>query len=114
MKKISKKSVKKVIKKAVKKTVKKVAKKIEKEKKEKVIGVVTHWYDGISVAVIKLSGALKVGDKIKVKRGEEEFEEKIESMQLDHKAIKSGKKGKEIAIKLSGKTKEGAEIFIVK
>jgi len=89
-------------------------KKVVKEKKEKAIGEVTHWYDGISVAVVKLAGALKVGDKIKIKRGEEEFEEVIESMQLDHEAIKSGKKGQEIAIKLSGKTKEGAEIFLEK
>ena len=94
----------------MKKAIKKVVKKVVKVKK-KAIGEVTHWYDGISVAVIKLAGALKVGEKIKVKRGEEEFEEVIESMQLDHEAIKSGKKGQEIAVKLVGKTKEGAEIF---
>lgn len=98
---------------AIKKAVKKVAK-VVKVKKEKAIGVVTHWYDHINVAVLKLSGTLSVGDKIKVKRGEEEFEEVIKSMQFDHKAIETSKKGKDIAIQLTKKTKEGAEIFIVK
>jgi len=101
------------MKKETKKSVKKLAKKETKVKKEKAIGEVTHWYDGINVAVVKLSSVLKVGDKVKIKRGENEFEEVVESMQLDHEAIKSGKKGREIAIKLLGKTKEGAEIFKV-
>ena len=83
-------------------------------KKEKPIGVISHWYGNINVAVIKLAGALAVGDKIKVKKGDVEFEEVIESMQLNHEAIKSGKKGQDIAIKLAGFTKVGAEIYKIK
>lgn len=78
--------------------------------KEKEIGKVTHWYDKICVAVVKLSDDLKVGDHIKVRRGEDEFEETISSMQLDHKDVPSGTKGDEIAIKLSRPAKEGAII----
>jgi len=78
----------------------------------KEIGKVSHWFDKINVAVIKLTGALKVGDTIKVTRGENEFEETVSSMQIDHTAVQSGKKGDEVAIKLSGKTKEGAKISI--
>ncbi|HRY31256.1 MAG TPA: hypothetical protein P5328_02605 [Candidatus Paceibacterota bacterium] len=71
------------------------------------IGEITHWYDQIGVAVIKLLKPLSVGDKIKVKHGEVEFEEVVGSMQLDHEDIKSAKKGQEIAIKLSQKAKAG-------
>ena len=78
--------------------------------KEKEIGKVTHWYDKIGVAVVKLSAVLKVGDKIKLKRGEEEFEDSVSSMQLDHVPVQSGKKGQEVAIKLSQPTKEGAVV----
>lgn len=77
----------------------------------KKLGKVIHWYDKISVAVIKLSAPLKKGDSIKVKRGEEEFEDTITSMQIDYKDVNSGKKGNEVAIKLSQKTKEGAIIY---
>jgi U32 family peptidase len=80
------------------------------EKKEKEIGKVVHWYDKIGVAVIKLDGGLKIGDKVKVSRGETEFEEDISSMQLDHKPIEAGKKGQEIAIKFSQPAKDGARI----
>ena len=78
---------------------------------QKEIGKVNHWYDKAQVAVINLSGSIKVGDKIKVKKGDSEFEETVSSMQVDHQAVSSGKKGDEVAIQLSQKTKEGAVIY---
>ncbi len=79
--------------------------------KNDLIGEITHWYDKINVAVVKLVKTLQVGDKIKIKHGDKEFEETIDSMELDHKPVQSGKKGQEIAIKLSQKANEGAEIL---
>ena len=76
------------------------------------IGKVIHWYDKIGVAVVKLGKSLKVGDSIKVKHGDSEFGEEITSMQLNHEPIKSGKKGDEVAIKLSQKASVGSEIYI--
>jgi len=81
---------------------------------EKEIGVITHWFDKINVAVIKLKSSVKNGDTIKIKKGDTEFEETIDSMQIDHKNVSSAKKGEEVAIKLSEKTKEGAIIYSVK
>lgn len=79
---------------------------------EKEIGKITHWYDKIGVAVVKLSGSLKVGDQIKIRRGDEEFDCTVESMQIDHEDVKSAKKGNEAAIKLPQKAKEGAAIYL--
>lgn len=76
----------------------------------KELGKVVHWYDKIGVAVIKLAGSLKVGDKIKVKHGETEFEETVSSMQLDHKPVEGGKKGQEIAVKFSQQAKDGSVV----
>ena len=81
--------------------------------KEKQIGKVSHWYDKINVAVVKLTGALKKGDGVKFKHGEEEFEENIESLQIDHTEVKAGKKGDELAVKLSHKAKEGSIVYKV-
>ncbi len=75
-----------------------------------VIGKVTHWYDKLGVAVIKLEGPLNVGDTVKVSRGDDEFEETISSMQIDHAEVSGGKKGDEIAVKLSQKAKEGSTL----
>lgn len=77
---------------------------------EKTIGTVTHWYDKISVAVVKLTAGLKVGDRIKVRHGETETEDTVGSMQIDHADVQSGKKGDEVAIKLAHKAKAGSVI----
>ena len=82
--------------------------------KESPIGKVVHWYDKLSVAVIKLNKAIKVGDQIKVKRGDQEFTDTVTSMQLEHESVNSGKKGDEIAVKVSKQAKEGAEVYAVK
>lgn len=80
---------------------------------EKEVGKVTHYFDKINVAVIKLDGKLSKGDKIKIKKGDEEIKEVIESMQIDHKNVDSAKKRDDVAIKLTQKTKEGASVFLV-
>ena len=80
---------------------------------EKEIGKVTHFYDKLSVAVVKLTDPLSTGDKIKIKKGESEFEDAVASMQVDHEAVTSAKRGQEVAIKISQKTKEGASVFKV-
>ena len=75
---------------------------------EKEVGKVIHWYDKIGVAVVKLSGVLKAGDKIKVRRGEEVADDSVLSMQVDHKDVPSAEAGEEVAVKIAGKAKEGA------
>ncbi len=84
-----------------------------KDKKDKRVGTITHWYDKIGVGVIKLTRSLSKGDKIKVKKGDDEFEEVISSMQINHEDVASAKKGDDAAIKFSKRTKEGAAVFLV-
>ena len=80
---------------------------------EKQIGVVTHWYDKLGVAVVKVTGKLAKGAAIKIKKGEEEFEDTVSSIQIDHKAVAAAKKGDDAAIKLSQRAREGAGVFLV-
>lgn len=79
--------------------------------KEKEIGKVTHFYDKLSVGVIKLSDTLKVGDKIHIQGAHDDFEQTVDSMQLEHKSIKSGKKGQEIAIKVESKAHDNDKVL---
>lgn len=78
---------------------------------EKALGKVIHYYDKIGVAVIRLEDKVSAGDMIKVVRGGEEFEEKVASMQIEHESVDSAKKGDEVAIKVSQRTKEGAVVY---
>jgi len=75
------------------------------------VGKVIHYYDKAMVAVVRLSGKLAVGEKIKVVKGEKDFTMEIASMQIDHEPVENGKKGDEIAIKLENPTKEGAVVY---
>ena len=79
---------------------------------EKPVGKITHFFDKISVAVIDLSGELKVGDKIHVQGQTTDFEQNVDSMQLNKEAIESAKSG-EIAIKVPEKVRAGDQVFKV-
>lgn len=81
---------------------------------DKIIGKVVHFYDKIGVAIIDLEkGGLKVGDEVKFKRGEEEFSQKVESLQVEHEGVDSVKKGDSFGVKVDKPTKPGTEVYVV-
>jgi selenocysteine-specific translation elongation factor len=80
---------------------------------KKLIGKVTHYFSKISVAGIQLSGTLKVGDKISIEGATTNFEENIDSMQIDNKPVIEAKAGDMIGIKVKDKTRTGDNVFIV-
>ncbi|OGY56781.1 MAG: hypothetical protein A2Y84_00570 [Candidatus Colwellbacteria bacterium RBG_13_48_8] len=84
-----------------------------KEKKEKPIGEVTHYYNHISVAVIKFNRKVKAGETVRFKGATTEFEQKLDSMQFDHKEVPQAEKGKEVGVKVDGRVRAGDEIFEV-
>ena len=77
------------------------------------VGKITHYYDKISVAVVDLLGTIAVGDKIKISGHDNEFEQKVDSMQVEHENVKTAKKGETIGLKVDQLVKKGDEIFKV-
>jgi putative protease len=65
----------------------------------------------LNVAIVKFNKAVKVGAEVKFKGVTTDFSETISSMQFDHKPIEAAKKGQEVGIKVSGKVREGDEIY---
>ena len=78
---------------------------------EELVGEVSHWFDNISVAGIKLSGDLAVGDRIHVIGHTTDFEQEIASMQLDNEDVEQAAAGDEIGIKLSSRARPGDDVF---
>ncbi len=78
----------------------------------KEIGKVTHYYGKIGVAIIELSAGLKVGDKIKVEGNRTEFEQAVDSMEVEHKAVEVAKKGDMVGMKVREKVNEGATVYL--
>ena len=83
----------------------------KKEKKEKEIGVVSNYFEHVSVIAIKLAVGLKVGDKIKIVGGDVDFEHTVDSLQIQNKVVKSAKKGDDVVIKISGKARKGYKVY---
>lgn len=76
------------------------------------VGVVSHYYDKIGVAVVDTLATIKVGDRVKF-TGHEEFEQEITSMQVEHEQIQTAKKGQAIGLKTDQPVKKGDEVFKV-
>ncbi len=83
----------------------------ESENPGEEIGKVTHYFTNIGVAVIKLSGDLKVGDKIKVKGATSDFTQDVDSMQIEHDKIEEAKAGQDIGMKVKDHAREGDIVY---
>lgn len=102
---------KKVAKKGIRKPAKKVINK-KANKVGKLIGKISHYFSNIDVAVINLSSPLKNGDIIRIIGGKEtDFDQKVASMQIDHKEVKKAKKGDSIGIKVNEKVHQGYKVY---
>ena len=78
---------------------------------EKEIGEISNYFEHHHAAAIKLKSALKVGDIIHIKGGENDFEQTVESMQINHKSVESAKKGDEVGILIKEKVRKGYNVF---
>lgn len=79
---------------------------------DKPIGTVTHYYDKIGVAVLKLDkGNLKVGDSIKLQAKDgSEFTQEVSSMQIAHADIDIAKSGDEFGLKVDKEVKDNSAV----
>lgn len=78
---------------------------------EKQVGVVEHFFDKISVAMIRLSDTLKVGENIRIKSKSAEFTQAVSSMQIDRVPAQEGKTGDLISVKVDQKVCKGDPVL---
>lgn len=77
----------------------------------KLIGKISHYFGNIGVAVIELTDALKKGDEIRIIGGETDFNQKISSMEIDHKKVEKATKGSSAGLKVDQKVREGYKVY---
>jgi len=80
---------------------------------DKEIGKVTHYFDHITVAVLALNSKLSLGDTLHFLGHSTDFTQEVTSMQIEHKEVKSAKKGDDVAIKVSERVHENDKVFKV-
>lgn len=78
------------------------------------IGKVIHYYDKIGVAVISvINQPLRVGDMVKISGHDKEFNQKIESLQVEHTKVPEIPQGEEGGLKVSEPVKPGDILYLL-
>ena len=75
------------------------------------VGSITHFFSKISVAVVELTAPLSVGDHILIKGPTTDFEQRVESMQIEHKNIEKAEAGQSIGMKMAQQVKERDVVY---
>jgi putative protease len=75
------------------------------------IGCITHFFTKISVAVIELTEPLAVGDTIVLKGPTTDFEQVVESMQIEHQNVQNAKAGQSIGLKVAQRVRENDMVY---
>ncbi len=75
------------------------------------IGHITHFFPKINVAVVELTLPLSVGDRILVKGPATDFEQTVDSMQIDRKAIQRAESGQSVGLKVAQSAKEKDVVY---
>ncbi len=75
------------------------------------VGHVTHFFSKINVAVVELAAPLVVGERILVKGPSTDFEQVVESMQIEHANIQRAEAGQNIGLKTVGHAKERDVVY---
>ncbi len=82
--------------------------------KEERIGEVAHYFSKIGVAAIKItSGSLSVGDTIHIKGHTTDFQQRVDSIQIEHASVEEANPGDDIGIKVTERAREGDQVYKV-
>ena len=79
------------------------------------IGTVEKYFGKIGVAAIRItSGEMSVGDTIHIKGHSTDFEQTVDSMQVEHQSVQKAGPGADVGIKVKEKVHEKDTVFLVK
>lgn len=77
------------------------------------VGKVTHFFNHLSVAVLELSGELKVGDTVCIMGGFTDIEQRVGSMEINHQKVTAVGPGMEVALKVYEPVRKGDVVYKV-
>jgi len=80
---------------------------------EEKVGVVSDYFAKVNVAAMEVTGSLKVGDTIHFKGHTTDFEQVVESIQIEHEPVQEVKPGDAIGIKVKERCRGGDAVYKV-
>jgi len=81
------------------------------ERKLKEVGIVTHYFTKIGVAVVELSEAISAGNQILIKGMTTNVEQTVNSMQIEHVPVERAEAGQSIGMKMDDRVREGDTVY---
>ncbi|MEM3181420.1 MAG: hypothetical protein QW091_02170 [Candidatus Micrarchaeaceae archaeon] len=78
---------------------------------EQEVGKITHYYDKLGVAIVNVAGSIKKGDRVLVKGATTNFEQVVQSIQIEHINVDEANKGDIIGLKVDQPVKEGDAVY---
>lgn len=78
---------------------------------EQEIGEVMDYFSKVSVAAIKLTGGLRIGDEIHIKGHTTDITMTVESMQIDKSPVDNASSGDSVGIKVDDRVRPGDKIY---
>jgi len=79
---------------------------------EEQVGVVVKFFAKPSVAAIEVTGgSIKTGDLLKYKGHTTEFEEAVDSIEVDNKSVEEAKVGDLVGIKVKERVRENDKVY---
>lgn len=75
------------------------------------VGRVSGFFSHPSVAVIELTGTLKVGERIYVKGHTSDFQQAVASMQVDHNPVQEAGAGQTVGLKVQERCRKHDVVF---
>jgi hypothetical protein len=75
------------------------------------VGHITHFFSKIGVAIVELTAALAVGDRILVKGPTTDFEQVVDSMQIEHQNVPRAESGQSVGLKTAQHVKEKDVVY---
>jgi len=76
------------------------------------IGIVTHYFNHLSVAILKLEkGALRVGDFIHIRGHTSDFAQSVDSMEIDHVHVNEARPGQSFGLRVREHAREHDVVY---
>jgi hypothetical protein len=79
--------------------------------KHKLLGTVSHYFGRISVAGVRVSAPMAVGDRILIIGHTTALEQTVTSMELDNRPIEVAEPDQEIGIKVIDRVRKGDQVY---
>jgi putative protease len=77
------------------------------------IGTVIHYWNRLNVAGVELTDSLKMDDWVQFRGATTDFQQRITSMQLNHRFVHEAHSGQQVGVLVADRVRAGDTVFLL-